>query len=302
MIRAKRFSKQFGTHVVLDDLSLSIDAGERVALLGLNGAGKTTLFRCLLGLVPFEGELEIDGLDAIRRGRQVRARIGYVPQRPPHFPGTLDELVDFIGGLRGLDRADVAGHMSALDLSLEVHGEKPVRALSGGMLQKTLLAFATAAGVPILLLDEPTANLDPRARRDFVRALEAIPERTTVLLSSHRLEDIRAVADRLILLHGGRIVFDGSFSELEAAAGSARTLWLEARPGAFETVAGSIENDPRLEWVRRNGRRLGLRASPGVLASIVSEVTEAGAEIVDFRTETPSLERLLERYLEGDGS
>ena len=302
MIRAAGLTKRFGPQVVLDDLDVSIEAGERVALLGLNGAGKTTLFRCLLGLVPFDGELEIEGFDAGRCGRDVRARIGYVPQRPPHFPGSLGELVDFFSGLRGLDRADVAGHMTALDLSVETHGDKPVRALSGGMLQKTLLALATAAGVPLLLLDEPTANLDPRARRDFVRALEAVPDRTTVLLSSHRLEDIRAVADRLLLLHGGRIVFDGSFCELEAAAGSARTLWLEVPPDALDSLASTIGDDGRLEWVRRNGRRLGLRASPADLASVISEVRAAGVEIVDLRTETPSLERLLGRFLEGSGS
>jgi len=302
VIAAAGLSKRFGRQSVLDAIDLSIGAGERVALLGLNGAGKTTLFRCLLGLVPFEGRLEIDGLDATAHGREVRDRIGYVPQRPPHFPGTLGELVAFFGGLRGLDPAEVSEHMSALDLSFADHAGKPVRALSGGMLQKTLLALATAARVPLLLLDEPTANLDPRARRDFVRALERVPDETTVLLSSHRLEDIRAVADRLLLLHDGRILFDGSFEALEAAAGSARTLWLEVPPGTLERLATWIDEDPRLERVHRNGRRLGLQASPATLAAIVSEVQAAGLEIMDMRTETPSLERLLDRYLERSAS
>ncbi len=300
MIRANGLSKHFGEQRVLDDLTLSIDAGERVALLGLNGAGKTTLFRCFLGLLGYDGRLEIDGLDASRRGRDIRARIGYVPQRPPHFPGTLGELVEFFSGLRGVDRDVVSGHMDALELSLATHAAKPVRALSGGMLQKTLLALATAARVSLLLLDEPTANLDPRARRDFVRALERVSGGTTVLLSSHRLEDIRAVADRLLLLHRGRIVFDGSFAELEASAGPTPTLWLTLTAAGVERVAARYESDPRVERLRRNGHRLGLRASPTALATVLAEIRAADIEIHDLRTETASLERLLNRYLETD--
>lgn len=298
MIAATGLSRHFGEQRVLDGLSLSIAAGERVALLGLNGSGKTTLFRCLLGLIPYDGDLAIDGLDVERRGREARARIGYVPQRPPHFPGSLGELVAFFSGLRGLDRDEVASHMAALDLSLDEHADKPVRALSGGMLQKTLLALATAAHVPLLLLDEPTANLDPRARRDFVRALGAVPEGTTVFLSSHRLEDIQAAADRLLLLHRGRIVFDGSFAELESAAGIAPTLWLELAPAGVDEMAARLEGDARVLRLRRNGTRLGLRAPAADLAALLSEVGAADIEILDLRTEAPSLERLLHRYLE----
>lgn len=302
MIAATDLSRHFGDQRVLDGVTLSIAAGERVALLGLNGAGKTTLFRCLLGLIPFEGALAIDGIEVARRGREARAKIGYVPQRPPHFPGSLGELVGFFAGLRGLDGDEVAGHMAALDLSLAEHAGKPVRALSGGMLQKTLLALATAAGVPLLLLDEPTANLDPRARREFVRALGEVPPGTTVFLSSHRLEDIRAVADRLLLLHGGRIVFDGSFAELEAQAGPGPTLWLELTAAGVEEVAAAIEDDPRIRRVRLNGTRVGLRASAADLTALLSELRASDVEILDMRTEAPSLERLLDRYLEGGAS
>lgn len=301
MIAAAGLSRRFGDQRVLDGLTLSIAAGERVALLGLNGAGKTTLFRCMLGLITFDGELAIDGIAVDRRGREARARIGYVPQRPPHFPGSLGELVAFFSGLRGLDEGEVAARMAALDLSLAEHADKPVRALSGGMLQKTLLALATAARVPVLLLDEPTANLDPRARRDFVRALGEVPEGTTVLLSSHRLEDIRAVADRLLLLHGGRIVFDGSFAELEAEAGPGPTLWLELAPAGVEAVASAFEDDPRVRRLSRNGTRVGLRASAPDMAALLAELRASEVEILDLRTEAPSLERLLARYLEGGG-
>ncbi len=297
MIRARGLTKRFRGQTVLEGLDLDVGRGERVALLGLNGTGKTTLFRCLLGLVPFDGQLAIDGLDVVRRGRDVRGRIGYVPQRPPQFNGTLIELVTFFGGLRGADAAVVGERLEALSLPLADHADKPVRALSGGMLQKVLLALATAAGAPLLLLDEPTANLDARARRDFVRALGRVPEGTTVFLSSHRLEDIRAVADRLLLLHGGRIVFDGDIAGLERQAGASSTLWIRPADVGLEEVATRLSDDPRVSNVRRNGTRIGLEATAGALPDVLADLRAAGIGVADFETETPSLEHLLDRVL-----
>ncbi len=297
MIRASRLAKAFGANVVLDGLSLTVTAGERVALLGLNGTGKTTLFRCLLGQLPYDGELLIDGLDVLRDGRRVRSRIGYVPQRPPHFYGTLGELVAFFGGLRGLDLHAVERRMADLDLSLQENAAKSVSALSGGMLQKTLLALATAVDVPLLLLDEPTANLDPRARREFVRALERVSTDTTVFLSSHRLEDIRAVADRLLLLHRGRLVFDGTIDELEAKAGAGSTLWVRLSDDALERAATVFASDPRVA-VHRNGSRIGLEASSSELPGLLAELGDLGVKVLDLRTEAPSLERLLAGFVD----
>lgn len=301
MICARGLTMRFGSQPVLDAIDLRIDAGERVAVLGLNGAGKTTLFRCFLGLVPYGGTLEIEGVDAGASPREVRGRIGYVPQRAPHFAGSLAELVGFYGGLRGVGVDAIARRMGSLGLSFADHAAKPVRALSGGMLQKALLALATAADAPLLLLDEPTANLDPRARREFAQALGEVPDETTIILSSHRLDDIRAVADRLILLHGGRIVFDGTYADLERAADPSPTLWLDLAADGVRKIAPWLETDP-VEVVRRNGSRVGVRAAPDALAAFLAEIRESGVEVRDLRTETPSLERLLSRYLEGGRS
>jgi ABC-type multidrug transport system ATPase subunit len=299
MISARGLTMRFGSQAVLDGIDLRIDPGERVAVLGLNGAGKTTLFRCFLGLVRYGGSLEIEGVDAGTSPREVRGRIGYVPQRAPHFAGSLAELVEFYGGLRGVGVEAIAGRMEALGLSFADHASKPVRALSGGMLQKALLALATAADAPLLLLDEPTANLDPRARREFAHALGEVPDGTTIVLSSHRLDDIRAVAERLILLHGGRIVFDGTYEDLERAADPSPTLWLDLGADGVRRIEPWLERDP-VAVVRRNGSRIGVRAAPAELAAFLGDVRGSGVEIRDLRTESPSLERLLSRYLEGE--
>lgn len=218
MITARGLSQRFGDHVVLDDVTLTIGRGERAALLGLNGAGKTTLMRCLLGLLPFDGELAIAGHDVRAAGLLARGSLGYVPQRAPHFEGTLAEVLEFFGRLRGTPKDEVARQLGALGLDLDAHAVKPVRTLSGGMLQKLLLALALAARVPVLLLDEPTANLDPTARKEFLRALTAVPPETTILLASHRFSDVEAVADRLLVLRDGRLVSDGRLADLPRKA------------------------------------------------------------------------------------
>ncbi len=218
MIAARALSLRFAGRMVLDGLTLSIAPGERVALLGLNGAGKTTFIRCLLGLLPYDGELAIAGHDVRTAGVRARTNVGYVPQRAPHFEGTLEEVLEFFSRLRGIPDGEAARRLAALGLDLEAHAGKPVRALSGGMLQKLLLALALAARVPLLLLDEPTANLDTKARREFLRVIATVDRDTTILLASHRFTDVKALADRLLVLRDGRLVFDGPLADLRRRA------------------------------------------------------------------------------------
>lgn len=232
MIAARGLTARIGGRVVLDDVTLSIAPGERVALLGLNGAGKTTFMRCLLGLLPFEGRLSIAGHDVRTAGLLARASLGYVPQRAPHFEGTLAEVLDFFCRLRDIVPREARERLVSLGLDVDAHAAKPVRALSGGMLQKLLLALALAARVPLLLLDEPTANLDARARKEFLRLLAGVNGGTTILLASHRFTDVKAVADRVLMLRDGRLAFDGPLAGLRHRVQRHRVLDLASMPGA----------------------------------------------------------------------
>lgn len=293
MIRARDLVKHFGAHRVLDGVTLDIPAGERVAVLGLNGAGKTTLMRCLLGLVPFEGALVVADHDLRADPRRARERIGYVPQRAPHFEGTLAATVAFFSRLRGLDPGAVARGLAALDLELAAHGAKPVRTLSGGMLQKVLLALALGADVSVLLLDEPTANLDARARREFLGALRRVPAGTTVLLASHRLADVEAVADRILVLHDGRVAFDGRMPELRARADVAGLLWVKV-PGALrERARACVGARFPAPGPIANGAAFGVRVPPGARADLLAVLREADIPVEDFWTEAPVLSDLL---------
>lgn len=216
MIEIRDLRKRFGSVTVLDGITTSIPAGEFVLLLGANGAGKTTFLRCLLGLHRYEGTITIGGLDVIREGGPARAQIGYVPQRPALPPDlTCAEVLHLFARLRGLPHADLTWLER---VGLQESADAPARTLSGGMRQKLALAVALQADPPIILFDEPAANLDVAARRSLHRDLEDLASgRRTIILATHLAAEPLRIASRALVLDRGRTVYDGPAAGLGGA-------------------------------------------------------------------------------------
>ena len=204
----KHVGKRFGATAALTDVDLTIARGAKVALLGPNGSGKTTLTRALMGLIAADGEILIDGTPLTDR-LQVAGRLAYVPQIAPQMAASVDELVRAIGELRGFARGAVATIAADLGLDLDQVGRRAMRALSGGMRQKLLLALALASRPELLILDEPTASLDATARARFFDHFARVAADATVILCSHRLDELRALVDHVVVLAEGRVVHDG---------------------------------------------------------------------------------------------
>lgn len=208
MIRIGEVRKRFGRFVALDGVSLEIERGEAVALWGPNGAGKTTLLRCTLGLISYRGRVTIDGTDVRRRGKDARRQLGYVPQELAFYDDfRVSEAIAFFARLKRAGR-DGCGH--ALELSgLGAHSRKRVRELSGGMKQRLALGIAMLTDPPILILDEPTSNLDAAGRKDLLAELARLRQQgKTIFFTSHRPEEVDHLADRVITMESGRIVAD----------------------------------------------------------------------------------------------
>ncbi|MBI5720301.1 MAG: ABC transporter ATP-binding protein [Burkholderiales bacterium] len=208
MIRCHRLAKSFRRARVLDGLDLEIGLGERVALIGSNGAGKTTLMRCLLGEYTHEGEVTIDGRCPRRERTAVLARVGFVPQLPPPLKMPVGQLVDFATALTGTPAARVHDLAERLGLDLAPIRTRPFVKLSGGMKQKLLIAIALGRDASVLIMDEPAANLDAAARRIFFELLAEREARTTMLISSHRINEISALVNRVVELDMGQLVLD----------------------------------------------------------------------------------------------
>lgn len=208
MIQLKSLKKTFKKTPVLRGLDLNIAKGDRVALVGSNGAGKTTLVRCLLGQYTYEGEVLINKLSPREHRQEVLKHIGFVPQLPPPIKMTVDQLVRFSADLCDADPQDMFNIAEKLGLPInEVRNRVFVR-MSGGEKQKLLIGIALGRPTDLLILDEPAANLDPEARQVFFNLLAERLDRVTMIISSHRLDEVAALVNRVVELDRGQVVLD----------------------------------------------------------------------------------------------
>lgn len=206
MITITNLIKRFGRTPAVDDVSLSLDQGDAVALWGSNGAGKTTLIRCVLGLLRYRGAIRVGGIDVRRNGKAARMLIGYVPQELGFYDELrVDSAICYFARLKGIANASPAASLQGV--GLEGNGGKRVRELSGGMKQRLALAIALLGDPPILVLDEVTASLDALGRHEFVGLLRQLTgSGRTLLFASHRLEEVRSLARRVARLERGRLL------------------------------------------------------------------------------------------------
>ncbi len=208
MIRFSNVTKTFRKARVLDGISLEIGLSERVALIGSNGAGKTTLIRCLLGEYTYDGSVAINGLDPRSNRTAVLGSIGFVPQLPPPLKMPVGQLIDFSASLCGTDPQRIHAIAKRLGLNLDDILSRQFVRLSGGMKQKLLIAIALGRDAKVLVMDEPAANLDPEARKIFFELLAERQEDVTMLISSHRLNEVSALVNRVIEMDMGKVVLD----------------------------------------------------------------------------------------------
>jgi ABC-2 type transport system ATP-binding protein len=228
MIRVEALSKTFKRARVLDSVGLRIGAGERVALVGANGAGKTTLIRCLLGQYGCEGSVLIDGKSPRLRRTEVLRRVGFVPQLPPPLGMSVAQLLRFAADLCRSDPARMEEVAHRLGLALRGVRHRPFAKLSGGQKQKLLIAVALGRDSRLLLLDEPAANLDPEGRRILFELLAERAGRVTMLISSHRLDEVASLVDRVVELDRGRVVLDDRVAD-SGSLGSLLRCHIELR-------------------------------------------------------------------------
>jgi ABC-2 type transport system ATP-binding protein len=254
VLRAEGFVKHYGKVQAVRGIDLAVRRGEVFGFLGPNGAGKTTTIRCLLGLLrPTAGRIGAFGLDATNDGVALRQRVAYIPgelRLPERLTGA--ELVASVGRLRGgLDRSRRDALAERLDLDLG----RPLRDLSSGNRRKVALVLAFLARAELLVLDEPTVGLDPLMQHEFLALVrEARAEGATVFLSSHVLGEVQRAADRVAVLREGRIVAQGTVTELRGRARQRVEVWFEAEPPigelrALSSVAELVVDDHRLTAV-----------------------------------------------------
>jgi nitrous oxidase accessory protein len=276
-------TKRFVKVTAVSNLSFEVGQGEAVALWGPNGAGKTTVVRCLLGLIPCQGALHVLGRRCGPRGRESRRLIGYVPQEVRlHVDQSVRDTVCFYARLRKVPSARVDDLIG--DWGLTQYERRPVRHLSGGLKQKLALVIALLSDPPVLLLDEPTSNLDARTRTEFGDLLEELKAAgKTLLFCTHRPSEVWRLAERVIVLDQGCKVGDGPPERVREHLNAPSHLCLTV-PASASAVAAARLRDGGFE-VRGTGSRLWLDAPAGRKLEAIELLGKAGVPILDLDVE-----------------
>jgi ABC-2 type transport system ATP-binding protein len=224
MIEAQGLSKFYGTFAAIRNVSFTVPRGQVAAFLGPNGAGKSTTMKILTGyLAPTSGTARVAGLDVAAQRLEAAAYIGYLPENGPLYPEmTPLALLKFFGTARGLGGHELRRRLEAVVQQCAIGDvlEKSIQKLSRGYKQRVGMAQVLLHEPDILIMDEPTSGLDPNQIRDVRKTIRELGQTKTILLSTHILQEVEAVADRVILINEGRIAFDGLPAQLVSQYGS----------------------------------------------------------------------------------
>ena len=299
MIAVEGVTKRYGSIVAVNRASFQVNRGEVVGFLGPNGAGKTTTMRMLTGtLQPDEGSIRFDGAPIVDNLTEAKSRVGYLPEANPLYDDMLVcEFLEYVAGLRGMAPGAVRGAISdAVDeTGLEEVFFRPISEISKGFRQRTGMAGAILHQPEILVLDEPTEGLDPNQRVEIRKLVNSLGSERTVILSTHVMQEVEAVCDRLLIISRGSIAADGTVAELMDAGRGISRYTVEAEgAGVAEALAG-LPGVADHTVVRVNGRaRVGLEASGEheLRPEIFRMATERGWVLWELRRERATLEQV----------
>ncbi len=298
MIEAEQLTRRYGRLTAVDDLSFRAEPGQVVGLLGPNGAGKTTVMRMISGFIAAtSGTARICGHDVRREPLAAKRLLGYLPEGAPSYGElTVHEFLYFVAKVRGLQHGDmhrqVDAAVSQLDLGEVI--DAPIDTLSKGFRRRVGLARAILHEPPVLMLDEPTDGLDPNQKRDVRALIDAMARKRTILISTHLLEEVHALCNRVLILARGKLLADATPAELEERSRYHGAVSFSA-PGAgvaramLERMQGvvAVEVDPL-------DGRVTVVPQPG--ADIFGEVQELlatqGLKVTEIQLERGRLEEV----------
>ncbi len=298
MIRVEDLTKRYGTITAVEGLSFEVEPGETFALIGPNGAGKTTTLKILLGLTrPDHGTAAIGPHSLPPSDPAARAQLGYVPQRVEFPPGrSVREVLGFFAELRDLPREAVT--LTLERVGLLAHAARRASELSGGYTQRLSLAQALLGDPALLVLDEPTASLDPEATWEFRSLLEQLRrEGRTILLCSHLLAEVERVADRVLILVAGRRAALEKLAELRARQINAARLVIELSSG-FRRAEATLQSRG-VAFEARGEHTVIVEGADGPGFAALEALRDAGVAVRSFEVQRPTLEEIFLAVVKG---
>jgi ABC-2 type transport system ATP-binding protein len=303
VITARGLRKTYGKVAAVDGIDLDVQRGEIFGLLGPNGAGKTTTILMLLGLTEVSGgSIDVGGFDPMREPLEVKRIVGYLPDSVGFYDGmTARENLRFTGRLAGFARAENEDRIAAglKRVGLDSVADHRVATFSRGMRQRLGLAEVLMKGATVAILDEPTSGLDPEATfelLDMIRGMKA--DGTAVLISSHLLDRVQAVCDRVALFNEGKIVLEGTVPELASRVlGGGYIYEIEARCDGIERLCSGVRGAQQV--MPQGGGRYRVLADRDIRADLAQAIVAARGELLRLTDLEPSLDTVYRHYFEG---
>jgi len=296
-IELEAVDKRYDKTAVVDNISLQINSGESFVLVGHNGAGKTTLMKLMLGLTqPNAGQVRVLGKDpASRAFSALRRGLGYLPESVSFYHHmTGFELLRYYARLKGVAVNEIGKSLQQVGL-LEA-ANKRLHTYSKGMRQRLGLAQAILGSPRLLFLDEPTTGLDPSLRRDFYRIIGALrASGSTVVISSHSLNEIEAQADRIALIKNGKLVACGSLEELSRLVNLPVRTRLTVAPGQAAGIAGQLEAHFRIDEI--NDHDITLVCPVDHKIAMLRHVSDLGDAVLDISMSAPRLDEIYLHFM-----
>jgi len=249
MIVAEKLTRKYGDFTAVEDVSFTIAAGEIVGLLGHNGAGKTTIMKMLTGfLEPTAGSISIDGHDIETERGAVQSLIGYLPENCPVYSDmSVVDFLDYAAELKGVSEAERPARLreAVLSTGLTEKATAVISSLSRGYRQRVGVAQALLHKPKIVILDEPTNGLDPSQIKHMRVLIKSLAERATVIISTHILQEVQAVCDRVLIVHRGRLALDSTLEDLHK--GRRLRMVTNGAPEAVQPLIASVDGALRLD-------------------------------------------------------
>ena len=299
MIEVSHLTRRYGDLTAVDDVSFVIGRGEVVGLLGHNGAGKTTIMKMMTGfLEPSAGTIRFDGLEIGRDTPAIQARLGYLPENCPVWPDmTVVDYLDYQAALHGVstERRPRAIAQAIRRTALLEKATRPIHTLSRGYRQRVGVAQAILHEPDVIILDEPTNGLDPTQIRHMRELVRELATKATVIVSTHILQEVQAICERVLILRAGRLVIDSRLEGLQLSQALLVTVDGDAR-----TVLEAVENVARVTELStdESRRHYRLEAPPTVAPQVASALAQAGFGLHELRVERHDLESVFARVNE----